>query len=77
MCTCSHEGTGAPNDQNLQILAHMGKLVLMNSAFILRGVAFLRKIDHILYCMKDQFLTEEADSSGKSLKISFPALNSK
>lgn len=77
MCVCSHEGTGATNNQNLQIFAHMGNLVLMNSAFILRGVAFLRKIDHILYFMKEQFLTEETDSSGKSLKISFPALNSK
>jgi len=32
--------------------------VIMNSAIILRGVTLLRKIDHTLYFMRDQFLTE-------------------
>lgn len=36
----------------------MSKLVIMNSAIILRGVTLLRKIDHTLYFMRDQFLTE-------------------
>ena len=56
---CRHEGMGATDDQNLQIIAHRGKLMPMNSAIILSRVTLLRKIDHILYFMKDQFLTEQ------------------
>lgn len=46
------------DDQNLQIFANRGKLMPMNSAIILGGVTFLRKIDHILYFLKYQFLTK-------------------
>lgn len=51
MCVCRHEGMGATDDQKLQIFAHRGKLVPMNSAIILSTLR--RKIDHILYFMKD------------------------
>lgn len=49
---------GATDDQNLQILAARGKLMPVNSDIILSGVTSQRKIDYILYFMKDQFLTE-------------------
>lgn len=48
----------ATENQNLQIFADRGKLMPMNSAIILSGMTFLRKIDHILYFMKDQLLTD-------------------
>lgn len=46
------------NDQNLQIFADRGKLMPMNSVIILGRVTFLRKIDHLLCFMKDQFPTK-------------------